>query len=67
MNTADVMVTDVISVGPEASVQDVAHILLNAHISGLPVVGNRGELLGIVSEGDLMPGLRLAPAAGDLW
>jgi CBS domain-containing protein len=54
MNAADVMVTNVISVGPEASVQDVAHALLNARISALPIIGKRGELLGIVSEGDLM-------------
>jgi CBS domain-containing protein len=54
MKAADVMVTNVITVGPEASVQDVARILLNARISGVPVVGPNGELIGIVSEGDLM-------------
>src|ERR1700680_4353761 len=54
MRAADVMVTNVITVGPEASVQDVARILLEARISGVPVVGKAGELLGIVSEGDLM-------------
>jgi CBS domain-containing protein len=54
MRAADVMVTNVIAVGPEACVQDVAHILLSARISGVPVVGRNGELLGIVSEGDLM-------------
>jgi CBS domain-containing protein len=48
------MVTNVITVGPDACVQDVAHILLSARISGVPVVGPNGELLGIVSEGDLM-------------
>jgi CBS-domain-containing membrane protein len=54
MKAADVMVTNVITVGPEASVQDLAQILLNARISGVPVVGPDGKLLGIVSEGDLM-------------
>jgi CBS domain-containing protein len=54
MKAADVMVTSVITVGPEASVQEVAQILLSARISGVPVVGAGGELLGIVSEGDLM-------------
>jgi CBS domain-containing protein len=54
MNASDVMVTNVITVGPEASVHDVARILLDARISGVPVVGKTGELLGIVSEGDLM-------------
>ena len=54
MRAADVMVTKVITVGPDACVQDVAHVLLSARISGVPVVGPNGELLGIVSEGDLM-------------
>ena len=54
MNAADVMVTNVITVGPDACVQDVAHILLTNRISAVPVIGAKGELLGIVSEGDLM-------------
>ena len=54
MNAADVMVTHVITVGPDACLQDVAHILLTNRISAVPVVGNDGKILGIVSEGDLM-------------
>ncbi len=54
MKAADVMVTNVITVGPDACVQDVAHVLLSGRISGVPVVGPNGELLGIVSEGDFM-------------
>jgi CBS domain-containing protein len=54
MKAADVMVTNVITVGPDARVQDVAHILLTNRISGMPVVGGDGKVLGIVSEGDLM-------------
>jgi len=54
MRAADVMVTNVITVGPDATVEEVAQILLSARISGLPVVGKAGELIGIVSEGDLM-------------
>ena len=54
MKAADVMVRNVITVGPDACVQDVAHILLTTRISGVPVVDSNGELVGIVSEGDLM-------------
>jgi CBS domain-containing protein len=54
MKAADVMVTNVIAVGPDACVQDVARILLSSRISGVPVVGSDGKLLGMVSEGDLM-------------
>jgi CBS domain-containing protein len=35
-------------------VQDVAEILLERRISGVPVIDRAGNLVGIVSEGDLM-------------
>ena len=54
MKAADVMVSNVITVGPEACLRDVAHILLTNRISAVPVVGADGKILGIVSEGDLM-------------
>jgi CBS domain-containing protein len=54
MKAADVMVRDVISVTPDHSVQDVAHLLLSNRISGVPVLDATGKLVGIVSEGDLM-------------
>ena len=54
MNAADVMVSNVITVGVNASIGEVAAILLNNNISGAPVVGEKGELVGIVSEGDLI-------------
>jgi CBS domain-containing protein len=54
MKAADVMVSNVISVGPQASVQEVADLLLRNRISAAPVIGPEGELVGIVSEGDLM-------------
>jgi len=54
MKAADVMVSNVVTVGVNASVGEVAAILLNNHISGAPVVDDKGELVGIVSEGDLI-------------
>jgi len=54
MKAADVMVSNVITVGVNASVGEVAAILLNNHISAAPVIGQKGELVGIVSEGDLL-------------
>ncbi len=54
MKAADVMTTDVVSVGPNARVDEVGRILLERRISAVPVVTERGELVGIVSEGDLI-------------
>jgi CBS domain-containing protein len=48
------MVSAVISVGPNARVEEVAQILLANRISAVPVIDEQGKLLGIVSEGDLI-------------
>ena len=54
MKAADVMVCTVISVRPNARVEEVASTLLANRISAVPVIDEQDELLGIVSEGDLM-------------
>jgi CBS domain-containing protein len=54
MKAADVMVSNVITVSPEASLLDAAEMLVTHRISGLPVVGKDGKLVGIISEGDLI-------------
>ena len=54
MQAKDVMTSPVVTVGPDASVTDIARLLLERHISATPVVDESGALLGVVSEGDLM-------------
>lgn len=54
MKAADVMVRNVITVGPDSTVGDVAELLLANRISGMPVVDSNGKVVGIVSEGDLL-------------
>src|SRR5271167_1492824 len=54
MKASDVMVTDVITVKPESNVPDVAELLLTNRISAVPVIDDAGNLVGIVSEGDLL-------------
>lgn len=54
MKAADVMVSNVITVTPEATVREVADLLLTNRISAVPVVDAEGKIVGIVSEGDLM-------------
>ena len=51
---ADVMTTDVITVTPETTVRDIAALLHSKRISGVPVVDAAGQILGIVTEGDLV-------------
>jgi CBS-domain-containing membrane protein len=54
MKARDIMVRNVFSVNPEASVQQAANILFKNRISAAPVVDEHGRLIGIISEGDLM-------------
>lgn len=54
MKAADIMTTEVISVSPETEVSEVARLLLEHHVSAVPVVDQDGHILGMVSEGDLM-------------
>ena len=55
MKVADVMSRNVITVGPEAPSRAIAALLSRNRISAVPVVDESGALIGIVSEGDLMP------------
>jgi CBS domain-containing protein len=54
MRATDVMTTHVITVDPDATVRDLATLLAERGISGAPVVGQDGRLVGIISEGDLL-------------
>ena len=53
MRAMDVMTTKVLTVEPTTSVQDLAVLLSERGISGVPVV-ERDRVIGIVSEGDLL-------------
>ena len=54
MKVKDVMTKNVTTVAPETSLKDVAAILVKRGISGLPVVGEMGIVVGVVSEGDIL-------------
>ena len=54
MKARDVMVRDVITIGPRDSVAHAAKLIAQNDVSALPVIDDQGRLVGIVSEGDLM-------------
>ena len=54
MKAADVMTTDVLSVRLDTPVTKIAEVLLANRISAVPVINDKGALVGIVSEGDLI-------------
>ncbi|HEX7562106.1 MAG TPA: CBS domain-containing protein, partial [Bradyrhizobium sp.] len=46
MNAENVMTRDVISIDPGATVLQAARLMLQHHISGLPVIDKDGNLVG---------------------
>ncbi len=50
----DVMTTAIVTIRPETTVGEIAKTLLDRRISAVPVLDDRGAIVGIVSEGDLM-------------
>jgi CBS domain-containing protein len=64
VRVSDVMTSDVTMVAASASLRTAAAVLFSEGISGAPVVGDDGALVGVVSEHDLLA--RQAPPASGL-
>src|SRR5258708_1799938 len=54
MIASEIMTRQVSTIYPEASVQEVAHLLSRKRISGAPVVNADGMIIGIVTEADII-------------
>src|SRR5512134_2649192 len=54
MKASDVMTPTILSVPPDAALMQAVRLMLQHHISGLPVVDADGKLVGIITEGDLL-------------
>ena len=54
LKARDIMTKNVIVVKPSTTVNEFAKILINNKISGAPVVDDNGNMLGIVTENDLI-------------
>lgn len=54
MRAGDVMSDGVTPVSADATVLEAAKLLINCHVSAMPVVDGSGRMIGIVSEADLV-------------
>jgi CBS domain-containing protein len=54
LKASDIMTHTVVTVGPDDTVKAIAGALCGHDVSAVPVCDNKGVLVGIVSEGDLM-------------
>ena len=54
LTAADVMSTDVVTIAAGSSLEAAIRLMLDRHVSGLPVLDDAGMLVGILTEGDLL-------------
>ncbi len=54
MKAQEIMTRKVATARPETSVREIAGLMMEKNISGVPVVNDDGAIVGIVSEGDLL-------------
>lgn len=54
LKAKDIMTRDVITVKPTTTIEELARIFIEKKISGAPVVDDNGDVIGIVTENDLI-------------
>ncbi len=54
LTARDIMTREVITVTDESTVKELARILSIHQISGVPVIDDKGRLVGVVTESDLI-------------
>lgn len=67
MRARDVMSTEIVCIDVKETVFDAAEVLLGAHISAAPVVNDKGTIVGIVSEADLIRRAEIGTAEAKGW
>ena len=54
LTARDIMTPDPITIGPEASIAEAVKILLEKRFNGMPVVNEKGGLIGVITQSDLV-------------
>lgn len=70
MNVRDIMRTDVVTANPDLSIRELTRLLSEHGISGVPVVTEAGEVLGVVSASDVIrvtAEAAVTPVSGMRW
>lgn len=65
-SVADVMTTPVVSADPVTDIRRVARVLLDYHLTGLPIMNEQNELVGIVTRSDILRAVMNDPPLS-LW
>jgi CBS domain-containing protein len=73
VRVVEIMSSPVVTMGPEDSLKDAARLLVERDVSAAPVLDDKGNLVGMVSEADVMqlelhedPRRHLRPSSDDI-
>ncbi|WP_424357099.1 CBS domain-containing protein [Methanocella sp. MCL-LM] len=66
MKVEEIMTTTVITCAPADAIQDVIKLMSEKNVSGIPVM-DKGKLVGMVTEGDILKLLAVPQKSGTLW
>ena len=66
MQAKDIMNKEVVSVLVDATVKEVAKLIIDRKISGIPVINDQRTVLGVISEVDLMHA-QVPPGKPSVW
>ena len=67
MRAIDVMVRDVVTVSPETDVAEAIKLLAEHDVSALPVLDKEGNLVGVLSEADLIHRVEISTEKHRPW
>lgn len=66
MNAEGIMISKVVSVSPTDTVKKVIQVLIEKKVSGVPVVDDKNNVLGVVTEYDLILGIATVGSGQDV-
>lgn len=67
MRARDIMSPDVVCINAKESVFDAAQLMLGAAVSAVPVIDDKGIVVGIISEADLLRRVEIGTTAKKSW
>ncbi|MEP9409974.1 MAG: CBS domain-containing protein [Candidatus Brocadia sp.] len=54
IRVSEVMTKNVITISPDATVEEAAQIMIDKKVGGLPVVKDKNKLIGLITETDVL-------------
>ncbi|HJW86731.1 MAG TPA: CBS domain-containing protein, partial [Candidatus Brocadiaceae bacterium] len=54
IRVSEVMTKNVVTISPDATMEDAAQIMIDKKVGGLPVVQEKSKLIGLITETDVL-------------